>query len=87
MMSDADKYFHYYEPANTPWKWCVAFLEESELKDDLLTWCTDTFGEPAVSMYYHDGPEVWHDAISYGEIYLKSDEELTMFKLKWDHLQ
>lgn len=83
-MDDADKFFHFYESTGTAFKWCAAFLEESELKDELSKWCYDTFGEPAQSLHYTDVNECWHDAIVYGEIYFKSDAELTLFKLKWE---
>jgi hypothetical protein len=76
--------FHIYETTNgVPWKWCVAFPENSSKQDELRAWCVETYGETSEHMYYSTDDQNWHDVVHYGEIYLKSDKEMFLFNLKW----
>jgi len=76
--------FHIYEPDGMPWKWCIAFAEgDTVTQEKLRSWCLETYGEPSDHMYYSTDNQNWHDVVSYGEIYLKSDKELFLFNLKW----
>lgn len=72
------------EPSGMPWKWCIVFPEEFNEFDGILCWCKDTFGQPSEVMFYATDDQKWYDASGYNEIYLKSDDELNQFKIKYD---
>jgi hypothetical protein len=78
------KYFDETDQTNTVWSHRVrlktlGLFRLDEQAPELFAWCTETYGEPALTGEHKNSK--WYPC--WNDIYFQSEEDLTLFMLRW----